>query len=332
MNKNIGSAQSLLDAIGSVRADWIADADRAPARRLHRLPIALLAALICMVTAVSALAAADVDVAYRFLYAISPAAAQQLKPVRLSCEDSGIELEVVSADVQGDTARIYLSLRDLQGDRVDESCDLFDSYQINAPFATSGGCSLARFDPETRTAYFLVEISSIDGRAISGEKLTFSLSCFLSGRREYDAPLPLSAADAQPNPPLQTEVSIRGYDSADVDPAVLKLLQPGTLLSPIDGVAVTGMGWVDGQLHIQTHYADIRDTDAHGWVYLLGGDGQVIESAYSVDFWDADGRGSYAEQIFAVSPEELNDLTLHACFTTSSRITRGDWQLTFAAE
>lgn len=327
MNKNIDHAQSLLDAVGEVRADWIADADRAPVRRSHRLPIVLIAALLCMATAVSALAAADVDAAYRFLYELFPAAAQQLKPVRLSCADNGIELEVVSADVQGDTARVYLSLRDLEGDRVDASTDLFDSYEINAPFATGGGCSLVSFDPETSTAYFLAEISSVGGREIGGEKLTFSLSSFLSDKREYDAPLPLSAANIQQEPALQTDVSVRGRDRAE--PLSEKYLVPEELFSPMEGISVTGAGWVDGLLHVQTHYGDIFNTDAHGWVYLIDESGRVIESAYSVNFWDADGRGSYQEQVFDLSPEELENAAFYGCFFTSGRITRGDWQITF---
>ena len=65
--------------------------------------IALVATLVlCFAIAVPVLAAADVQAAYELLYAISPETAQGLKPVRMSCEDEGIRMEVVSASIRED--------------------------------------------------------------------------------------------------------------------------------------------------------------------------------------------------------------------------------------
>jgi hypothetical protein len=48
--------------------------------------VALVASLaVCFTLAVPAMAAADVQVAYEILYAVSPKIAQELKPVRMSC-------------------------------------------------------------------------------------------------------------------------------------------------------------------------------------------------------------------------------------------------------
>lgn len=46
-------------------------------------------------------------------------------------------------------------MQDLTGDRIDETMDLFDSYQINRPFDSSGACRLAGYDAQQKAAAFL---------------------------------------------------------------------------------------------------------------------------------------------------------------------------------
>ena len=72
-------------------------------------------------------------------------------PVQKSDTNNGIKMEVVSADIRGDTARIYITMQDLIGDRVDETIDLYDSYDIRLPFDGTGFCGKVGYDPNTRT-------------------------------------------------------------------------------------------------------------------------------------------------------------------------------------
>lgn len=53
-----------------------------------------------------------------------------------------------------------------------------------------------------------------------------------------------------------------------------------------------------------------------------------LESFYGADFWDADGRGSYTEQVFAVSPEELQNMRFFGVFSSFGCRTNGDWEIT----
>lgn len=48
------------------------------------------------------LAFAGNDFAHELLYSISPSIAQKLKPINVSCEDNGIEMTVVAAEVNGE--------------------------------------------------------------------------------------------------------------------------------------------------------------------------------------------------------------------------------------
>jgi len=142
-------SEELLSAIGEIRDEWIEEAHHAPVRRRR---ISLLAAVLAVTLALSltAFAAADSQIMYDILYALSPSIAQALKPVQLSCVDNGIEMSVISADVEGNTARVFIGLRDLEGDRIDGTCDLYDSYHIDLPGESFiGYCGFSHFDPET---------------------------------------------------------------------------------------------------------------------------------------------------------------------------------------
>lgn len=126
--------------------------------------------------------AARTEPVYQILYAVSPAAAQFFQPVQKSCEDNGIRMEVVSVQTEGDTDQAYIALTDLTGGRVDETTDLYDSYSMQVPFDSVSHCELAAFDSESGTALFRVSERTLDGQPIPGGKMTFSLSCFLSGK------------------------------------------------------------------------------------------------------------------------------------------------------
>lgn len=327
-------AELLMDALGSIREDYIADADVQPKRRIHKLPQVLAAVLLCMMLAVSALAAADVGPVYDLLYQFSPAIAQKLKPVRLSCVDNGIELEVISANVENDAAQIYLALRDLEGDRVDATTDLFDSYRIHMTGNMTASCSFSHYDENTETACFLVEIWADEGK-ISRNKVSFSMDRFISGKQEFAGLLEADLSSAAAESITQTDVITRGYGWADEawqDFSADQFLVPNEILSPMEDVTITGMGWIDGLLHIQTHYADILSTDAHGGVSLMDADGNHITDVYEVAFWDEARSGSYCEQIFDVTPEQLADLRLMGCFYSADTLVEGHWEITFPVE
>ncbi|MGM9662692.1 MAG: hypothetical protein ACI3WR_06320 [Oscillospiraceae bacterium] len=329
--------EELSQAVGGISARHIEAAARPPRsaapRRKRRgfIRAAVLAAALaaCLLLAVPALAAADVQPAYEFLYAFSPELAQKLKPVRLSCEDNGVRMEVVSAAIDGDTAEILLSLRDLTGDRVDETTDLFDSYSIHRPFSSSATCRLERYDQDTRTAYFLIHLTQWDGREIGGKKITFSFSRFLSKKQNFSGPIPeVDLSTAAPAAEAQTKVDLRGWSgSAACD----RFLLPGSGpdYSPVPGVTITALGYIDGKLHVQAYYEDILETDNHGTLWLRAENGAEYSCEASGSFWDEEQRGSYEEYVFSVPAEDLAGCTLWGDLTVCGSLTEGNWQVTF---
>ena len=309
-------------------------------KRVSTKKIVAVAASVALffTIAVPALAAADVQAAYEILYAVSPKIAQELKPVRMSCEDDGVKMEVISAYIKGEKAEIYISMQDMTGERIDETTDLFDSYSINRPFSSSATCERISYDEQTKTATFLISITQSGRKKISGKKITFTVDKFLSNKQEYhDKISQIDLSTVSPSPQTQTDVNIRGQSfSGDIgeEPKYTHYLTATSeeYFSPVDGVTVTGAGFIAGKLHIQAYYENILETDNHGNAYLVNADGDEIRSKASVSFWDSERSGSYEEYIFDISPNEINNYTLYGHFWTCNSLTKGDWQVTFPLE
>lgn len=327
----------LVDAVGMIDDEFIRDAravNKKNAAFSLRRGIALaVAVMLCFTASISALAASDVESAYRLLYSISPLAAQTLKPVKESCVNNGIRMEVVSAEIEGNAARIYVAMRDLEGDRIDDTVDLFDSYLIRDTYGCSSGCYLAGYDGETDTALFAIHIRQAEERNFQKDKITFSVSRFLSHKKEFAGIVSEGfLADVSLSPATGETVRIRGWSGDEgILPDDMAFLEAQTppLFAPVDGVTVTAMGYIDGRLHIQAHYEDILRTDNHGWVFLRDAMGEEIQPGMSVSFWDEAGTGSYEEYVFDISHEELNRYALYGNFTTCDQLVEGNWQLTF---
>ena len=319
-----------LDAIGQIDDRFIqmteTEKERHP-RVLRRIAMVAAAAVLCVLLGVSALAAADVGNAYDLLYSVSPAVAQSLKPVRTSCEDNGIIMEVEGASVEGSSATMLVLLHDVEEDRVDETTDLFDSYSIRRPFDSSASCEMVGYDEETKSAAFLITINRTDDREISSGKVTFGATRFLSDKRYTDMTRKLSVPDGEPE--LMTDPQLRGGSGTEAEQTVLLRPVPGESFSPVEGVQITAAGFVNGKLRVQAHYDDIAETDNHGFLYLRDAQGKVIECTSTVSAWDESHSGSYEDYVFDVERGELEEYLLCGSFTTCSVLTEGDWQVTF---
>lgn len=328
----------LLDAIGMIRDEIILDARESIKIQKENLFVkaAMIAAAVtlCVTIPVPILTAANVQPAYEVLYQILPEMAQKLKPVKMSCEDNGIKMEVISADIHENEAVIYIMLEDMTSNRLDATTDLFDSYCINTPFDCISTCSLVEYDEKTSSAMFLIQITQCEEQIIENDKLTFSVTEILSGKYQYDDTLPeLDLHNMSTDPKTQKEVNLRGSSYLGEEPdweSLTYLAADGEMLySPVEGVSITAMGFVNNQLHIQVYYEDIHRTDNHGYVYFMKDDQEKIMSEYSVGFWDEERCGSFEEYVFNLSPEDLSGYELYGKFTTCNTRIDGNWQVTF---
>ena len=113
------------------------------------------------------------------------------------------------------------------------------------------------------------------------------------------------------------------------------VLKPGdAIASPVDGVTLTGIGYVDGWLHVQVYYADILKTDNHGSISLVNREtGEQIECDGSAAFFDDAGTGSYEDYVFTgIAADALGTYALYGTFVTSAGPVEGNWSVTFPLE
>ena len=327
----------LVDAIGMIDERKIEDAKsftlKSRKKMLRKAVSVAAAVLLCFTLSVSALAV-TVDPVYQILFNILPTVAQTFKPVKLSCEDQGIRMEVISAAIYENEAVIYISLQDLTGNRIDETTDLFDSYRINRPFASVASCIFISFDEETKTATFLIHISQWNNEKIEGDKITFAFSEFLSQKNKFDEKLSgLDLNKITTAEETQKPASVRGGGGmipVDYETDCLVPLDGG-MLSPVDGVTVTNAGFIDNRLHIQIYFEDILTYDNHGYIDLRDEAGNSVEN-YSISFWDDEKVGSYDEIVYDISPENIESYRAYGYFVICTNRTKGNWQVTFPLE
>ena len=182
---------------------------RRPSRRLRP---ALILAAVCLCGALSLPVMAAVEPLYQAMYQISPGAAQFFKPVKRAHEDNGIRMEVLSASVHDKVAEIYVTLRDLTLNRVDATTDLFDSYSINTPFDCQATCRQVGFDSKSKTATFFIQITQTGNQKITGDKITFTLREFLSGKQKFSGPLGQVQLEKVPqNAAVEGAADVRGF-------------------------------------------------------------------------------------------------------------------------
>lgn len=311
-----------------------------PARfaRSRRAVLAVALVLILSVTT-SAMAASSPDF-NKWLYLLLPDVAMYLRPVNISCEDQGIRMEVQAINVQGNSADILVSVQDLTGDRLDSTTDLFDSYFLDTPGNASAGCHRIEYDEETRTNTFYIHYRS--ERPITQDKITFSFSQLLTGKKQgvitlRDVAWPDGQAEAE------TMSMGQGYRGAGMNFAnseetvqeaiqrleAMPILVPQTSRELTPGIDLTGVGYVDGKLHIQFYCHDIFHTDNHAFLCLKDADGREIPSSLSLSCFDEAREGSYEEDIYNVDPETLAGCTLQVDYVTCDTLIKGNWSITF---
>lgn len=309
-------------------------------RLSRRILAAAVAVLVCGMLAVPALTA-YVPGIYELMYLVSPQIAQKFMPVQMKSVSNGIEMEVVSAYVHGDTAEIYLTMKDLEGERIDGTIDLYDSYNINSPFSNSGHCEFISYDEREKRATFLVRITQWENQDITGNRITFSVGCFIAQKETYENITVLKEFSGYCGNPATKKVSANGGGGTEIpdgfwDQETVTALAPaGAVQSIVPQIDLTAVGNIDGKLHVQICYGEALKNDNHGFIWLEDAHGNKIEPQYGYSFFE-EGSGqpiqSVHEDVFAVSPEKLEDYQLRGNFYTSGSYTKGDWRVTFPLE
>ncbi len=307
-----------------------------------RKPVtAIIVICICMSLVIPVLAA-TVEPIYQLMYMVSPSIAQFFIPVQKYDEDNGIKMEVVSAYIHDNVAKIYITMQDLTGDRIDGTTDLYDSYSINRPFDSSATCQRVGYDEKTKTATFLISITEWGNQKIAGDKITFSVKEFLSHKKNYsDVKIPIDLFSVTAVKDTQ-KVNTTGGGGKDyqtyTDEKKAIVLTASQLLAgfPVDGINLNAIGYIDDKLHVQMALNNLLKNDNHGSFYLQDATGSKVECNYNIYFTNQyehqEDRIDYCEYVFNIPQAEIGKYSLYGDFVTSGMFTDGNWRVTFPLE
>lgn len=245
---------------------------------------AVAAIAVCAALTLTATAAAAPAVWRSLQEHLGPFApyAQYIKGA--SCADQGIKIQMLSAISDDLEARFYLSVRDVEGDRLNDFLTLKGNLTAGEkrelrpgetePVASAGMYSTSRFelisyDPETKTALFSASIFYEDTARPNGEgKLTVTGMSTKRGGLYEDVPCASATGGTLQSLPLGKNDKViftpddlggTGYTNA-VLPARKVVLAPGQTPMDIKGTQdfrVSSMGFAsDGCFHLRLDFAE----------------------------------------------------------------------------
>lgn len=299
--------------------------------------IIIFASLILVISTVTPTLASKSPYIYDIMYLVSPTVAQYFMPVQESSIDNNIKMEVVSAYVHDNIAEIYITMKDLNGNRIDETTDLNDSYSINRPFDGLATAENIGYDEKTKKATFLITISEWGNKKITGDKITFSVKELISGKKVYSKiPIEIDLIDIDNNPSTH-RVSTNGGSGSNYEKYVpnfetTALVPSEPMDFPVEGIDFTGIAYINDMLHIQTSVKKNSTKDNHGYFFLKNKNGNIIDLDYDFSYAKnphTDNRIDYYEFVFDVPQSDIGEYELLGDFWVSTSFTTGDWQVTF---
>ena len=292
----------------------------------------ILAVCLCVMIAVPALAI-TVPAFRGFLRNVRNDIVQLLKPVELACESNGIRMEVIAAANDDESVIAFITMKDMTGGEIKGDVDLYD-YGISG-LNMSTHYAIANDEPQTA----LLCIMANGGSGMNGKKVTLQVTSFLSGRKVFDAfdtGLDLSKTGPGQSASLMGMNEVNGGSGAEIeaymngqDSKVLVIGQQDITLPNVDFVVISGIGIIDGKLHVQAKWPEKMKKNEHiddyGFFYLENDKGGRLNSSI---VYFRQGGIEYTEEIFDIA--DLTGYRLYAdAMTTNERFVKGNWQVTF---
>lgn len=279
-----------------------------------------------------------------------------MEPIEMISIDQGIKAEVVAVSRYGNMVKAYITIEDLEGDRLDRDFNFRDYASIRGSgesFRSSLGWSMVDYDEENSRATIFLEAERDSG--FEGETLTFSFTNLFYGRKNYEnyqVEIDLAKIDDNPS---YINATAKQFMSGGGDRELIEKFGSDKYIVPIltphntdykfpemDSNIISSIGIIDGKLHVQIWRDDIEGEAAGYSLYLLDSKGERIEYSTFVGFMmdpsnnhidhpGDDGYEHYEERIFDIDTDNLSEYKLFADYNTSERLT-GDWKITFEAE
>ncbi len=303
---------------------------RKPHIRMKKTVVSLIAVAV-LYGSVSLAASANEDFR-QMLTEISPSFAAHFTPVMKSCTRDGYRMTVEGVHIDGDNSHFLIAFEDLEGN-TDEAISIYD-FGIQRVFPpgfdmTSGGNTSLGLDETTNQYQFEIRLNEPGAGEYWSKTITFSVPDILVGFHQQDnveVPIDWSTVDYQP----QMRRNSRFSDG-------ILVMQHGEPQPFYEEIQISGVGYSDGKLHIQTQIDDWNG-DSACCLYLVDADRNRIDSIndcycdwgegevnYQTHWWEH----HYHEHIFEVDADALQDCKVLAWTRTGGRHVRGNWKVKF---
>ena len=308
----------------------------------------ILAMILLLAFAATAIAGSVNEDFNAWLYRIWPEAATTLMPVDMSCENNWIRLEIISAVADGEELYITYSMEDLEKDRLNTECSPFMYVDDARSYDWESSFEQPIRDEATGKIIFGEHFTYNGNITAADNVLNAHIHSFISHRQT--ALVDLFPYLEQFGSEVKTATVPEGagtlwradvYAEQDVEkrsgsvPADTQVINPAYSreIRLADTVFLSGIGMVDGRLHVQLHFVDhqkrtigeyldtvsyrpdetdvlLRDKDSETWYdekYLVQ---DILGGATCGIGWgtqpDDPQTPEYAELIFAADADNLS--------------------------
>lgn len=318
-------------------------------RPAFRPAVAITAMLVLAMMAVPAMATAMPWI----LEHVSPHLTGKLEPVQRSHTNNGITMEVVGASVKGNKAEVVVKI---EGEALKAPTGVFPELRTDRNRESSGTIhSLTDYEgveDDKNQGIYYYQVLMTYGKILPPEEplnreITIRLGDIVTNTlAAEETEIPLILTDAE-KVTLRSVADLekRGYSTGWGDsPEYPHGCSLGKYVMQVSGEAaydvtenlsLIAASYIDGKLRIQLRARNTYGKDNNPvWDYLgpwlTDGEGNRVESVYCNFFSTAPGemRVEYAEYIFDIPPEELENYTLAVRLETLNTL-RADCEVTF---
>lgn len=291
-----------------------------------RLRPAVAAAVVCAVLLTAAVAAAPTvwELIQSHLGEKAPYAAA----LEGEAVDQGIALKPVSAMADRNLIRVYFTLKDLEGDRLDETCEIRFRASDDPAINGGGPLELVGKDPDTGETVFCQTRYA----QACPDSMTLSIQELRPGYRPFR--LMLDGAELDELVPRETLKSAedgqgRTYLLPGQTPMSLDRGPDALPEGEAPGVSISSMGFAgDGRLHVRFD-VDEAVTPMEDWSLSLSG------GMYALGPTPVEGGLDYAFPPDVFTRDDLADtlfLLIRGAYSTQGAPLAGDWTVTLPLE
>ena len=267
-----------------------------------------------------------------------PEIADQMRPINLSCEKDGIRLELISGAVKGDEAWVIYSLQDVEGRYPEGIIAGYPTFDSAIGEVLSGESPALYVDEKEHKQYFCSREQYEQPVDTKDRVVAFGMSSYEAERKTTLDLMELlkehgTTSEGILSPELEPVYTAEGEVPRE-SRKVLDYTKPLDI-PVLDNVKLTGIGWIDGSLHIQFHNPDahgIGDRALNNWGTSVDYDSDYwTENLFDWAYWDenGDGASNWEEEILNCTPEILEKLKPTVKVTVTDNIVDGDWRIRF---